>query len=124
MSPPWLIMSCYLLGAVVLTGRLWAHPSGLMPAGNWEDFDFFTWFVHYAATAGAHEPLPALVTPALNAPAGVNRMWNTPFLLPGMLLTPITLLAGPQTSLTAVLTAGFAGSAASMFALLRGCGAS
>jgi hypothetical protein len=117
-------MSCYLLGAVVVTARLWAHPSGLMPAGNWEDIDFFTWFVHYAAAAVAHGHLPALVTTTLNAPAGVNLMWNTPFLLPGMLLTPVTLLAGPQTSLTVALTAGFAGSAASMFALLRECGAS
>jgi hypothetical protein len=117
-------MSGYLLGALVVTGRLWAHPSGLMPAGNWEDIDQFTWFVHYAATAVAHGRFPALITTALNAPGGVNLMWNTSFLFPGMLLTPVTLLAGPQTSLTVVLTLGFAGSAASMFWLLREWGAS
>jgi hypothetical protein len=121
---PWLIMSGYLLGALVVTARLWADPAGRMPAGNWEDVDQFTWFLHYAAAAVAHGRFPALVTTALNAPRGVNLMWNTPFLLPGMLLTPVTLLAGPQTSLTVVLTLGFAGSAASMFWLLRQWGAS
>lgn len=116
---PWWIMSGYLLGALVVTARLWAAPAGRMPAGNQEDVDLFTWFVHYAAAAVAHGRLPALVTTALNAPGGVNLMWNTPFLLPGIVLTPVTLLAGPQASLTVVLTLGFAGSAASMFWLLR-----
>jgi hypothetical protein len=115
----WLIMSGYLLGALVVTARLWADPAGRMPAGNREDVDQFAWWVHYAAVAVAHGRLPALITTVLNAPHGVNLMWNTSFLLPGMLLTPVTLLAGPQASLTVVLTLGFAGSAASMFWLLR-----
>jgi hypothetical protein len=51
-------------------------------------------------------------------------MWNTSFLLPGMLLTPVTLLAGPQVSLTIVLTLSIAGSAASLFWVLRRWGAS
>ena len=40
-----------------------------------------------------------------------------------VLLAPVTLLAGPQVSLTVVLTAGFAGSAASLFWVLRRWGA-
>jgi len=51
-------------------------------------------------------------------------MWNTSLLLPGVLLAPVTLLAGPQVTLTLVLTLGFAGSAASLFAVLRRWGAS
>ena len=51
-------------------------------------------------------------------------MWNTSFLLPGVLLSPVTLLAGPQVSLTVALTLGFAGSAASLFWVLRRWGAS
>src|SRR5258708_39906091 len=51
-------------------------------------------------------------------------MWNTSFLLPGTLLTPVTLLAGPQVSLTIVLTLSIAGSAASLFWVLRRWGAS
>ncbi len=120
----WLITIGYLLGALVVTARLWAHPAADMPAGNRKDVDAFTWFLHYAATAVAHGRLPALITTTLNAPRGVNLMWNTAFLLPGMLLTPVTLLAGPQTSITLVLTLGFAGSAASLFWVLRQWGCS
>jgi len=46
-------------------------------------------------------------------------MWNTSLLLPGVLLTPVTLLFGAQTSLTLLMTAGFAGSAAALFLVLR-----
>src|SRR5690348_6730265 len=40
-------------------------------------------------------------------------------LLPGALLAPVTLLLGPQTALTVLMTAGFAGSALAMFFVLR-----
>jgi len=120
----WLIVGCYLLGAVAVTGRLWADPAGLMQRGDSQDVNLFAWFMRYAATAVAHGHLPALVTTALNAPRGINVMWNTSFLLPGILLTPVTLLAGPQVSLTTVLTLSIAGSAASLFFVLRRWGAS
>jgi dolichyl-phosphate beta-glucosyltransferase len=94
-----------------------------MPAGNTEDVYLFAWFLRYSATAVAHGHLPALVTTALNAPRGISVMWNTSFLLPGILLTPVTLLAGPQVSLTIVLTLSIAGSAASLFLVLRRWGA-
>lgn len=115
----WLILSGYLLGAVALTGLLWIDPAARGTASNPHDLDFFAWFLRYDATAVAHGRLPTLVTTALNAPAGVNAMWNTSFLLPGVLLTPVTLLAGPQVTLTLMLTLGFAGSAASLFWVLR-----
>jgi hypothetical protein len=75
--------------------------------------------MRYVATALAHGHLPALITTAVNAPQGINAMWNTSLLIPGMLLTPVTLLAGPMVSLAVLLTLGFAGSAASMFIVLR-----
>jgi hypothetical protein len=123
-SASWLIVCCYLLGALAVTGRLWADPVGHMQAGNTQDVNAFAWFLRYSATAISHGRLPALVTTALNAPRGVNMMWNTAFMLPGILLTPVTLLAGPQVSITIVLTLGFAGSAASLFWVLRRWGAS
>jgi hypothetical protein len=55
----------------------------------------------------------------MNAPQGISVLWNTALLLPGVLLTPVTLLLGPQTSLTVLTTIGFAGSAASLFLVLR-----
>jgi hypothetical protein len=123
-AAPWLVACCYLIGAVAVTARLWADPAGRAQAGNPGDIDLFAWFLRYAATAVAHGHLPALVTTAMNAPQGINLMWNTSFLLPGVLLTPLTLLAGPQVSLTVALTLGFAGSAASLFWVLRRWGAS
>jgi hypothetical protein len=121
---PWLIACCYLLGAVAVTWRLWADPAARAQVGDVQDVNLFAWFLHYEATAIAHGRLPALTTAALNPPHGVSAMWNTSLLLPGVLLAPVTLLAGPQTSLTLVLTLGFAGSAASMFLVLRRWGAS
>jgi hypothetical protein len=119
----WLVVGCYLLGALVLTWRLWADPASRAQAGDIRDVDLFAWFLRNAATAVAHGHLPALMSTAMNAPRGINMMTNTSFLLPGVLLTPVTLVAGPQVSLTIALTLGFAGSAASLFWVLRQWGA-
>ncbi len=109
----------YALAAIALTLWLWQHPGTGTVAGNPNDADQFAWFFRYDAAALAHGHLPALVTTALNAPRGVNVMWNTFMLLPGVLLTPVTLLAGPQASLNVLMTVGFAGSALAMFVVLR-----
>ena len=91
-------MACYLIGALVITGRLWIVPAGRMQAGDRGDVDLFAWFVQYAATAVSHGQLPALFTTAMNAPVGVNLMWNTSFLLPGVLLSPVTLLGARRSA--------------------------
>ena len=109
----------YLLASLAVTLWLWRDPASRTVAGNPYDTDQFAWFFRYDATAIAHARWPALVTTAMNAPQGVNVMWNTFMLLPGVLLAPVTLLFGPQTSLTVLMTAGFAGSATAMFAVLR-----
>ena len=109
----------YLLAALAVTLWLWRDPASRTVAGNANDADQFAWFFRYDATALAHLRLPALVTTAMNAPHGVNVMWNTFMLLPGVLLAPVTLLFGPQSALTLFMTAGFAGSATAMFAVLR-----
>jgi len=109
----------YLLGALAVTLWLWRDPAGRTVAGNPYDADQLAWFFRYDATAIAHGHLPALVTTAMNAPQGVSVMWNTFMLLPGVVLTPVTLLLGPQTALTVFMTAGFAGSALAMFYVLR-----
>jgi hypothetical protein len=118
------VVGCYVLGAFALTWRLWADPAGQMVTGNAQDINLFAWFMRDIATAVSHGRLPALVTTGLNAPQGINLMWNTSELLPGLVLAPVTLLAGPQTSLNVMLTIGFAGSAASLFFVLRRWGAS
>jgi hypothetical protein len=119
-----LVLGCFVLGAVAMTWRLWLDPTGRLQAGDIEDVNLFTWFMRYSATAVSHGHLPQLLTTALNPPRGVNMMWQTAFMLPGILLAPVTLLAGPQFSLTLLLTLSFAGSAAAMFWVLRRWGAS
>jgi hypothetical protein len=109
----------YLLAALAVTIWLWRDPASRTVAGNPNDADQFAWFFRYDATAIAHLRLPALITTAMNAPQGVNVMWNTFTLLPGVLLAPVTLLFGPQFSLNVLMTVGFAGSATAMFAVLR-----
>jgi hypothetical protein len=115
----WLAGLYYLVAALFVTMWLWRDPASRIVAANPYDSDQFAWFLRYDASAVAHLRLPALSTAAMNAPQGINLMWNTPMLLPGVLLAPLTLLAGPQASLTVLMTAGFAGSALAMFAVLR-----
>jgi hypothetical protein len=119
----WLAGLYYLVAAVGLTMWLWRDPASRIVAGNPYDSDQFAWFFRYDATAVAHLRLPALITTGMNAPQGISIMWNTAMPLPGVLLAPLTLLAGPQASLTALMTLGFAGSAVSMFAAARRWGA-
>jgi hypothetical protein len=119
-----LTISFYLLGAFFVTGRLWINPVGRWQTGDIQDVDQATWFMRYTATAVGHFQLPALITTAMNAPHGVNLMWNTSLLLPGIVVAPVTLLFGPQVSLTVLLVLGFAGSATAMFYVLRWWGAS
>ena len=114
-----LVLAGYLAGAIAVTWHLWADPAGRIVAGNPHDADLFAWYLRYTATSLSHGQLPALVTSRLNAPQGVSVLWNTSVLLPGILLAPVTVLAGPQVSLTVLMTAGFAGSAATMMAVLR-----
>jgi hypothetical protein len=114
-----LILGGYLLGAMWVTSYLWVNPAGRRQLGDVQDVNQATWYIRYAATAIEHFRLPALVTTAMNYPHGVNLMWNTPFLLAGSVLTPVTLAFGPQVSLTLLLVIGFAGSAAAMFFVLR-----
>jgi len=113
------VCACYLFGALALTWRLWADPASRTVAGNPTDADLFAWYLRYAADSVAHGHLPALVTTAMNVPVGVNMMWNTSVLLPGVLLTPVTLLFGPQVSLSVLTTLGFAGSAGALYYVLR-----
>jgi hypothetical protein len=123
--PAPLVLSAYLAAAVALNWRLWAGLGTMSPTGDPgpADNDLMAWFMRYAADAISHGHLPALVTTALNAPHGINLMWNNTILFPAVALAPVTLLGGPQASLTIVATLGYAGSAAAMYWLLRRHGA-
>ena len=115
----WLAGLYYLVGAIALTRWPWRDPASRILAGNPYDTDQFAWFFRYGATAVAHLRLPALITTGMNAPARDQHHVEHGHAAARRVLGPLTLLASPQTSLTVLMTLGFAGSAVSMFAVLR-----
>jgi hypothetical protein len=58
-------------------------------------------------------------TDYLLVPDGVNLMWNTLMPLPGLLMSPVTLLAGPIATHTLLSVLAFAGSATAMWWVVR-----
>jgi hypothetical protein len=58
-------------------------------------------------------------TDYLSVPDGVNLMWNTLLPLPGLLFAPVTVLVSPMATHTLLSVAAFAGSAASMWWVVR-----
>jgi hypothetical protein len=117
---PYLVLAAYLLGGIYLTIRLWPDSP---QQGDPHDVDQMAWFMRYSEQAIVHFHLPALVTSAMNAPHTVNLIWNTSLLLPGVIMSPVTFIWGPQVSLNVLLALGFAGSAATMYLVLRRWGA-
>jgi hypothetical protein len=100
----------YMLAALIVTSSLWKQLGRQEVAGNPHDTDLYTWWLAWSAHELSSGHL-SLITHAMNAPTGVNSMWNTSLILPGAVLAPITLLAGAQASYNVLLIAGFVGSA-------------
>jgi hypothetical protein len=94
-------ISAYVVLALISLGfslYLSLHLLGGLPsrmiAGNTGDIRLFTWYLENDSVSVLHGRDPLLFT-TMNAPAGVNGMWNTSILLPALVMTPVTLLAGP-----------------------------
>jgi len=83
----------YLIGAFLVTWNAWAAPTTQW-IGTCCDPEQSIWFVRWVPYAIGHMTDP-FVTHQLNAPDGVNLMWNTAILPWSLLATPITLLFGP-----------------------------
>lgn len=113
------LLAGYLLAAFAVTARLWVDPAHRMVTGNPHDVDQFAWFLRWTPHALATGP-GLFVTHAMNAPAGISLLWNSAsILLPGLVFSPLTLLAGPMVvqNLLDVLGLGLSGWTA--FLLLR-----
>jgi len=89
-----------------------------MIAGNTDDIRLFTWYLENDSVSVLHGHDPLFFT-TMNAPAGVNGMWNTSLLLPALLMTPVTLLAGPVASYNLLFILGLAAGPVCAFPLLR-----
>ncbi|MEP6463706.1 MAG: hypothetical protein ABJC62_09905 [Frankiaceae bacterium] len=109
----WLTLVGYLVLAFGWTARLWVDPAYRQPP-NPPDVALLTWFL----TWDAHPSL-SLHANQLNVPDGVNVMWQTGLLLPGVLLAPLTRAAGAQVTYSLLLTLGLALSAWSAYLALR-----
>ena len=76
------------------------------------------WFLAWTPFALMHGRAP-WTTDYLSVPDGVNLMWNTLLPLPGILFAPLTLLVSPMASHTLLSVIAFAGSATSMWWVVR-----
>jgi hypothetical protein len=115
--PDLTVLSCYALGAIFVTGRLWAHPGQRVLRDNIQDQIFFEWVLAHAARVVTHLENPFFTT-RMNAPDGVNLIANTSVLGIGIPLTPVTLLFGPQISFIVFLTVALAGTAFAWYYVL------
>jgi hypothetical protein len=106
------------LAAVLLTWRLWPWLGRRVVSGNPDDAALFSWYLKHTAWSVIHGHNPFLYT-TMNAPVGVNGMWNTTLVLPAVIMTPITLLAGPVVSYNLLFVASFVGAALAAFGLIK-----
>ncbi len=108
----------YLLLAIGLWWGVWStHPSSTTTCGC-GDAARFLWFFAWPAYALGHGH-SVLYSQWLFHPTGINLLNDTSVLALGVLLTPVTLAAGPVASMNVALTIAPALSALSMFVLLR-----
>jgi hypothetical protein len=103
------LLVCLALAALVFA-RNWASPASRTIGPGGGDGALFMWFLQWTSHALEHGLNP-LFTTHINVPDGVNVMWNTSLLLPGLLLAPITTIFGPVLSFNLLLALGSALSA-------------
>ena len=108
----------YLALAVALWWHTWStHPSTVTTCGC-GDAARFLWYFRWPAFALAHGH-DVLYSTYLFHPGGINLLDDTSVVALGVVLAPVTWLAGPVTAMNVALTLAPTLSALSMFVLLR-----
>ena len=107
----------YLAGALLVTGRAWLDVPGRLLGSRPTDQGFNEWMLAYAAHAVTHLENPFFTT-LQNAPDGVNLMSNVGMQLPGLVLTPVTVLAGAPAAYLLFVTLNLAGTAYAWYHVL------
>ena len=108
----------YLLASIVLWWGVWStHPSTTTTCGC-GDAARFLWFFEWPAYALTHGH-NVLYSTWLFHPTGINLLNDTSVVALGIVLTPLTWVAGPVTAMNVALTLAPALSALAMFVLLR-----
>ncbi|HEY0816803.1 MAG TPA: hypothetical protein VGE11_26300 [Pseudonocardia sp.] len=108
--------------ALWVTGSWWTPLGGRLTALNQPDAVLFSWLFTWTPHALGGQQVP-LYAAALNAPFGVNLMWNNGMALPALLFAPVTAARGGLATVTVVIAVGLASSATAAFAALRALGA-
>jgi hypothetical protein len=85
----------YVVLGAVCWWHLWANGFGGAMASGSLDPGQNVWWLAWVPHALAHGQNP-FFSEAMYFPAGVNVLANTSFLLVGLLLSPVTVVAGPQ----------------------------
>jgi hypothetical protein len=102
--PPLVVV--FLIAAAIsvayLGAGLWATDTW---RGNVGDPEQFMWFLSSVPHALFHGHNPLVSTYELY-PQGTNLMWNTSVVLPGIAVSPVTMLAGPVFSYNLLLVLG------------------
>lgn len=104
--------------SLYLTWHLLGGFGQRMIAGNPDDVRLFEWYLVHGPWAVLHGHDPLLFA-TMNAPAGVNGMWNTTLLVPALIIYPVTALAGPLAAYNTLFVLGLAAGPVCAFALLR-----
>ncbi len=107
----------FVLLTVLLFRRAWASPTTTW-VGEPGDPPLFMWFLRWMPYALAEGQNP-LFTHHINYPDGVNLMWNTAIPLPALVLSPLTLTAGPIFSYNVLTTVAVSLSGFSAYFMLR-----
>jgi hypothetical protein len=107
----------YAAGAGMLTSSVWRSPQTEW-IGGCCDAEQTMWYLAWVPYAIRHATNPFFTT-QLNAPTGVNLMWNTSTLLPGLVASPVTILFGPVLSYNLLTALGIVLSAWCAFLALR-----
>ncbi len=105
-----LLLLGFLAVSVLLFLPADLHAGSVLIGATTADNSQHAWFLRWFPYALATHQNPLLTTNLIE-PAGVNLMWNTWIPLPALLLSPVTLLAGPVASFDVAVTLGVALSA-------------
>jgi hypothetical protein len=109
-----LVLLAFLGLAVLLLGPIWTSPATRTLGGGVGDPGLFAWFLRWTPFAAGRHISP-FTSDYLNHPDGINLMWNTWMPLPGLLLSPLTLLLGPVLTFNLLVTLAYGLSAWSAY---------
>ncbi len=107
----------YVVLAVLLTAQAWQAPTTRW-IGGCCDQEQAMWFLRWIPTS-IGRGIDPFVTTQINAPAGVNLMWNTLMAPIGLALAPITVVAGPVFAYNVGIVGAIALSGLACFAALH-----